>query len=89
MVLLNDVDREQARAKFTKELSDERAAMSPVTKAQTRLLANAVDNFLDGERTNFVNNYLVPAGLAPGDFTAREIARMFVLVIRRRFLRGS
>jgi len=86
MAALSDEDRADLVAEFCRELSAERDIISGVIKADVRAAINGADQYLTDNAAAM--NTAIPQP-ARGALTASQKARLYMHVIRKRFIKGA
>lgn len=85
MAVLTGPQRSAAHAEFMRELSKIRD-VTGLTKPELRLAINAVDQWLEDNRSSY--NQALPVAARTG-LTAIQKSRLLTLMIRRRFGEGA
>lgn len=81
---INDTARAEEIANYQRELSREFEECS-ASKTDLRSALNAIDDFLDAHASDF--NSAIPQP-ARSELTASQKARLFMFVMRRRYIDG-
>ena len=82
MAALSDADRAALNALIQSDWSSERAQLAGVTKSDLRAAINAIDAWADANAVAFNSAIPLPARTA---LTAKQKARLLLLVVRRRY----
>jgi hypothetical protein len=84
MAVLSDQDRADLCVQISREVSDLRE-LFPLSKAEFRAAVDAIDAWVDANAASFNATLPLPARTA---LTAQLKARLFMSVVRQRFVRA-
>lgn len=84
MAVLADSNRIEVRRELTGELSNNRVPIN-LTKAQIKAAVDAIDTWIDNNRTSFNNAIPEPA---QSILTTTQKVRLFLFVLSKRFNLG-